>query len=194
LRNKALEELDRQRTELLQTVQSQAEAFAQQAREDSLTGLPNRRYFETQFNDAFASARQRNRNIVVGLIDLDMFKQVNDNYGHQKGDEILIAFAALARKHFAQHGLICRYGGEEFAFFFERMSLSEAVRHCEALREQCEYTRLCPQLDLPVTLTIGVTDAPEASSSEKAMAKADKLLYQGKTSGRNRVVSELQGS
>jgi diguanylate cyclase (GGDEF)-like protein len=191
LRNKALEELDRQRAELLQTVQSQAEAFAQQAREDSLTGLPNRRYFQSQISDAFASARERRRNLVVGLIDLDLFKQVNDQYGHQQGDELLVAFSALARKHFAQHGLVCRYGGEEFAFFFERMSLFEAIRHCEALRELCESTRLCPELDLLVTITVGVTDAPEATSFEKALAKADQYLYAGKANGRNQVVSGL---
>jgi diguanylate cyclase (GGDEF)-like protein len=144
--------------------------------EDPLTGLANRR----RLDDELAAGADRH---TLALIDVDHFKQVNDQHSHQVGDEVLRALAALVRSACRTGDIAARYGGEEFAVLFRDLPDVEAVEAAERIR------RLVEEFDwgvvaagLAVTVSIGVASGPDR------LALADLRLYQAKHAGRNRVV------
>ncbi|GAA0322905.1 hypothetical protein GCM10009528_45470 [Kineococcus aurantiacus] len=157
------------------------------AETDALTGLANRGTFDTVL------AREIQGNLVngfgcaVALIDLDHFKMVNDTYGHQVGDAVLIALANCLRTTSRRNDLPARYGGEEFAVIMPAVSAVEALRFAERLRAAVE------SMDSPVCVTasIGVAIASESASTPvDLLAEADAALYEAKGAGRNRVVAK----
>ena len=109
----SLEKRVSERTLSLQQAKNQLENMAYF---DPLTQLPNRRFFSVHLSKQLAAAKRRNEMIAMGLIDIDNFKQINDNYGHSKGDEVLKGFAEIINDAFRHEDAICRYGGEEFTF------------------------------------------------------------------------------
>ncbi|MDP3540823.1 MAG: GGDEF domain-containing protein [Azonexus sp.] len=160
------------------------------ANKDGLTGLTNRRHF-MQIADAELQRAQRYRRpVTVGMADLDFFKKVNDTYGHAAGDTVLRAFAGLALETLRQSDLICRYGGEEFAFVFPESTLDEAARLAERFRASCAEhdIRLADGQLVRVTLSMGLADASDCPL-ETALNQADAALYDAKQQGRNRVVA-----
>jgi diguanylate cyclase (GGDEF)-like protein len=186
-RNANLAAADAEKSALLKTIQMQAEAFARQAREDALTGLPNRRFFDLRCAQAFTAAREANRHLVVAIADLDFFKSVNDQYSHQQGDAVLKGVAEVLSRNVNAIGLVARFGGEEFAMFFHDLALPEAQRVLENIRSEVEQLRFDGVPDLRLTISIGVSDAPQAESYERALREADIQLYLAKSRGRNRV-------
>lgn len=147
------------------------------ARTDQLTKLYNRRYFVDCFN-------QLEQEGVVMLVDIDHFKSVNDQYGHPAGDKVLCELAQCLNEHFSD-GVICRYGGEEFAVIIENETLENARNRGETFRAAFQ----CRQTDFPCTVSIGLCWYKKEDYS-KTMNLVDKLLYQAKDAGRNAVVSE----
>lgn len=188
--NFALDKSDREKSGLLQTIQMQAEAFARQAREDALTGLPNRRYFDQRCAQAFKAARDGGRSLVVGLADLDHFKRINDENSHELGDLVLKAVAKIIAQHVQSNGLAARYGGEEFAFYFLEPNLEHAFQQCETIRNEVSELRFPQAPSLRVSISIGLSAAPEVESFERALSRADAMLYRAKATGRNAVVFE----
>ncbi len=176
---------------LLQTVSAQAEIAERQARTDPLTGLANRRHFDTRFAQAFARCRDERRPVAAAQLDIDHFKQINDRYSHAAGDEVIRALAEILGRHFpGEHGLVARYGGEEFVIGFPDTSLAEALARCERVREavsQLRFDDIAP--DLRVTVSVGVSASDSATTFEKLLAFADAKLYDAKRGGRNRVCS-----
>jgi len=160
------------------------------ANRDGLTGLMNRRYFLPQAETELQRAQRYRRPVCVAMADLDFFKKLNDSYGHAAGDAVLRAFSTLVQETLRQSDLICRYGGEEFAFVFPESTLHEAMRLAERLRERCaEYDiRLPDQRLIRVTVSIGVAEAGEGDI-DAALHLADEALYKAKDLGRNRVVA-----
>jgi diguanylate cyclase (GGDEF)-like protein len=126
------------------------------------------------------------------MADLDYFKKLNDTYGHAAGDAVLCAFADLVRDSSRQSDLVCRYGGEEFAFLFPEISPAEAAALAERLRVSCAdaEVRLPDGRTVKVTVSMGLADASECPI-EIALKRADEALYEAKRLGRNRV--ELSG-
>jgi diguanylate cyclase (GGDEF)-like protein len=189
-RNIALAALDQDKSTLLNTIQMQSQAFARQAREDYLTGIANRRYFDLRAASAFAEAQAAERALVVAIVDIDNFKSVNDTCSHEAGDEVLKAVARVLADIVGNDGMAARFGGEEFGVFFNSLSLLEAQPRLEQMRAGIAALRFDSYPNLRVSISAGLTDTTHVRSYERSMARADALLYQAKDLGRNQVVVE----
>lgn len=157
---------------------------------DAMTGLYNRHHFMERATVELRRAQRYAHPICVGMADLDHFKAVNDNHGHSAGDVALKHFARLLRETLRQTDLVCRYGGEEFAFVCPESSLAEACAMAERLC-QCFASQAIELPDgthLQVTVSIGIASV-DRHTLEQALSQADEALYQAKRTGRNRVVS-----
>ncbi|MDP2868058.1 MAG: GGDEF domain-containing protein, partial [Methyloversatilis sp.] len=134
-------------------------------------------------------AQRYRRPVTIGMADLDLFKKLNDTYGHAAGDTVLRAFSALIQESMRQSDMVCRYGGEEFAFVFPEITLAEAAKLAERFRAACaEHDILLSDGQVVrVTFSMGLADA-SALSLETALNRADEALYEAKRQGRNRVV------
>lgn len=173
---------------LIQNEQAR-QALENLANKDGLTGLTNRRHFMLTAEAELQRAQRYRRPVSVGMADLDFFKKLNDTYGHAAGDTVLRAFAGLMLETLRQSDLVCRYGGEEFAFVFPESTLEEASSLAERFRASCAEhdIRLTDGSLVRVTLSLGIADA-STCSLEEALKRADEALYKAKHQGRNRVV------
>lgn len=165
------------------------QALENLANKDGLTGLTNRRHFMQIAEVELQRAQRYRRPVTVGMADIDFFKKLNDTYGHAAGDTVLREFAGLLRQTLRQSDLICRYGGEEFAFVFPESTLAEAAHLAERFRADCAKfdIRLADDRVVRVTLSMGLADASDCPL-ESALGRADEALYEAKAQGRNRVV------
>ena len=165
------------------------EALEALANRDGLTGLFNHRHFMVAAEAELHRAQRYRRPVVVGMADLDRFKRLNDTYGHNAGDAVLRAFAMLLQETLRQSDLVCRYGGEEFAFLFPEITLADAVVLAERCRAACAANDilLADGRSVRVTFSMGLADASE-STLEAALNRADEALYEAKRQGRNRVL------
>ncbi len=163
--------------------------WAQQATQDSLTGLSNRRALESWIGEHWPRV-ERGHPLTLVLIDLDNFKRINDSLGHGIGDRVLEAVGQLLKVQCRAADLAVRYGGEEFLLALAGTPLEAAAPLAERLRglvEAQEWSRLAPELH--VTASLGVADATEALDSVGLLTLADRRLYAAKLGGRNRVVA-----
>ena len=164
------------------------EAIRRAANSDYLTGLPNRRHF---FHSVSHSSQTAPIKQTVALIDLDHFKKINNNYGHDAGDNVLKDVARLLASRFSDV-FVSRFGGEEFCVYLPNIEPLDAIRRLEAAREAIQNKSIkFKHNSLTLTASIGAT-ARIADNLEAMLAKADELLYQAKKSGRNRVVADLE--
>ena len=163
-------------------------ALRRLAETDSLTGVFNHRSFLTVLGKAMSVEVRLNRQLPVMLVDLDHFKQVNDTWGHQAGDEALRHFVAVASTCLRQGDVLGRLGGEEFAVFLPQASGEEALAVAERLRAQVEAHPLQTNRG-PVSLSVsvGVAQCLPGEPPEAALGRADQAMYQAKAAGRNRV-------
>jgi diguanylate cyclase (GGDEF)-like protein len=161
-----------------------------QAVTDGLTELANRRQFEQALAGEISRAERFGGMLALILADLDDFKQVNDRYGHQAGDEVLRQFAAVLRETVRDVDLPARYGGEEFAVLLPQTDLEGAERLAERLRQAVAERPMTkrPGALVAVTASFGVASFPEASTPAALFAAADEALYRAKAAGKNRVV------
>jgi diguanylate cyclase len=162
--------------------------LAEIAVRDALTGLYNRRHFIERLEEAIAMAERSHIPFHLALIDLDHFKQVNDRYGHQVGDEILQRFAAVARQALRRSDVLARYGGEEFIVLFPEGSADDIADVLERLRETFAATchdDLVPGLQ--VTLSAGLSGWRSGDDADSLTKRTDDALYAAKRQGRNRL-------
>jgi diguanylate cyclase (GGDEF)-like protein len=186
-----LEIISKERENLLQVLQSQTEGLAKLASEDALTGLSNRRNFEEVAGGLFTSARQEDRSLSLAVLDIDNLKPINDTYGHLIGDKIIRAVAEKLQHATRGRDVVARVGGDEFVMVFPGMSADSAVEVCERLcREVAALDFSSLNVDLKVTISVGVSDLPHAPTLDKLVADADRYLYQAKKLGRNRVAGQ----
>lgn len=155
---------------------------------DSLTGLVNRRQFFNQAGEIFARALHRPYELCILMLDLDHFKEVNDNYGHATGDAALREIARRLRENVRPTDVIGRYGGEEFTIVLPRTNLTEARRIADRL---CEVIAGTPvevgEARIGVTISMGMAGIDETVSTlDELLQRADKSLYAAKAAGRNR--------
>ena len=160
---------------------------------DKLTGLLRRELFDENLGDMVLKARSMGGELTLILADIDHFKRINDTFGHLQGDSVLRTIGRIAKTLVGEHGLACRYGGEEIALILPRLEKKEA----QALGEECRRTvdlHLFEKIDkegenIPVTLSAGVSLFPSlAKDPVELIRQADQALYRAKESGRNRVV------
>jgi len=160
---------------------------------DPLTGLANRRFFERRLVEEIERWRRHSKTLSCLLVDVDLFKGVNDRYGHQVGDEVLKRISAALGKDLRASDVLARYGGEEFVLLLPETIPQHAMEIAERLREQVEVLRHNDIQDLPVTVSIGVSGLPDQRTLAPTLAgdwllrQADTALYQAKNSGRNTV-------
>jgi len=163
---------------------------------DPLTGLNNRRSFYEKTDPIWSTASRKGRDAAIISIDIDLFKQINDTYGHVHGDETLIAVATALSRSIRLGDVLARWGGEEFIVFMPETNLPEAVALAERLRAAVAQIRV-PHAkgETAITASFGVAqkDADHATL-DALISAADDYLYQSKQQGRDRVSSALAGS
>ena len=165
------------------------EKLREEAIRDSLTGTFNRRMLQEAVAREVALARRDDTSVGLIVIDLDHFKVINDRHGHQAGDSVLQAVAALLQSGTRASDVVCRYGGEEFVVIMPRATTSDAIRRAEQWRRgveslRIEYEGAC----LQVTLSAGVAAFPATGSDmDDVFRAADRALFEAKRAGRNQV-------
>lgn len=158
---------------------------------DHLTGLQNRRAFDDAFEREFSRARRYGRRLAVAMIDVDLFKRINDDWGHPVGDIVLAHVADALRRCVREDETLARFGGEEFALVLPESDLRGAAALGERLRSTVERRDIGWQgARIPVTISVGCA---ELSSDDKhprtLLQRADERLYAAKRAGRNQVAS-----
>ena len=180
--NGTLQQLNAEKSELLATVQRLAV-------EDALTGLNNRRYFDSALRAEFERAQRFGRHLSLAMADLDHFKKVNDRFLHQTGDGVLQIVAKILRQAVRGVDIVARYGGEEFVLLFPETGAEAAARACEKIRAQiAAYPWGTIALGLSVTISIGLSD-DLANGPDELVRAADRKLYEAKNAGRNRLIA-----
>jgi diguanylate cyclase (GGDEF)-like protein len=167
-----------------------------QANTDGLTELPNRRHFEEALESEITRVERFDGSISLVLADLDDFKQVNDRYGHQAGDDVLRTFADILRTTVREVDLPSRYGGEEFAVLLPQTDLEGAQELAERLRRALAARPMSthPGGLVAVTASFGVAAFPDAPTPAALFASADEALYRAKRAGKNCVVAADAGT
>jgi two-component system cell cycle response regulator len=165
--------------------------------QDGLTGIHNKRYFLDFLDRELASAHRHKHPLTLVMLDIDHFKQLNDERGHLCGDAVLKQLAARIRPRIRREDLFARYGGEEFAAILTITGLKGGVRFAESIRQMVARRPFSFEgLQLPVTVSLGVTtmDNEPQIDSQTLIHRADQLLYEAKRAGRNRVEPGLGDS
>jgi diguanylate cyclase (GGDEF)-like protein len=155
---------------------------------DPLTGIPNRRYAMDRIQQEWAAAERGSRPLSCMLIDVDHFKSVNDNYGHDVGDLVLKRVADVLKHTARTHDVVCRIGGEEFLMICPDSDAQAAAQCAERLRQAVGAMRMqVGKVSLQVTISLGVAAMGPAMRGPEAMVKAaDQAVYSAKQAGRNR--------
>ena len=175
----------------IQKLREQLQESQQEALYDALTGLCNRRYFDSELDSKLAMSE-----LSLMLIDIDHFKKINDNHGHQMGDLVLKAVARKLQSSCRDNAQVFRYGGEEFAVLVPNAKLAKARQMADTMRRTIEKISVKDKRTGKnlgdITVSIGVAQAENKESAASLIERADALLYQAKNLGRNRVMP-IQG-
>ncbi len=159
------------------------------ASRDALTGLLNRRAMRERLEEEEHRIEREGGVLSVVLADIDLFKRVNDTYGHERGDDVLVETARIMSAGLRQHDVVARWGGEEFLVMLPSTAMTGASTVMERLREAiASHDFGLGQGAKKITMTFGVATLREGSTIVDCIRLADEALYRGKTGGRNRVV------
>jgi len=159
----------------------------QLAYRDGLTGVFNRRYFDSRLVDEVTRAARYGGGVSVLMVDLDHFKQVNDEFGHMVGDDVLRTVSGIFVRQLRKVDVVCRYGGEEFAVVLPATQGASAAAVAEKLRRAI-FNAEFPGVPHPVTISIGVAEFPvHGITRDDIVRAADAALYNAKEAGRNQV-------
>ncbi len=195
-----LEQLSKQSSITIQRANAYAEVL-QHATLDALTGLNNRRQFESRLKQEVASAERQRKPLCAMMLDIDFFKKVNDTYGHIAGDCVLKGVSGVIKKSIRESDIASRYGGEEFVVLLPFTKINEAYVVAERFRKAVESHSVDVVnekdgsiLTVKVTVSVGLYEYADGDSPQMLYQKADDALYQAKTRGRNQVFisEELQ--
>jgi diguanylate cyclase (GGDEF)-like protein len=175
-------------------VQAQARELQHRSQVDRLTSLYNRAYLDEILPQYFDTAKRMEQPLTVVFLDLDHFKRVNDTYGHQAGDRVLIGVAKTLRSTVRNPDIVVRYGGEEFLVVLPNTAADGALLVGERLRSAVasKRYRVSETLDVGITISAGVatmSDRRVFSSERELINAADKCLYIAKSAGRNKVIT-----
>ena len=176
------------RLEKIQALQNQ---LREEAIRDHLTGLYNRRYLHEILLQYLEPARRRSRIISFALLDIDHFKEVNDTYGHDIGDEVLVSFSKFLLENTRHEDTVCRFGGEEFLVVFLNATKQEAVARAEIWLKDLAKLQLSKTVKkVKISFSCGIVSFPhDGENMDSLFKKADDCLYQAKAAGRNRVIA-----
>ena len=173
----------------IERLKSELELVNQLVREDQLTGALNRRGLEHALAREAVRADRKASALCLALIDLDDFKRLNDGYGHQAGDCVLVHLVALIRDTIRGNDLIGRYGGEEFLLVLPDSGVEESSAVMNRLRDRLHERPLLWDSDrLRVSFSAGIAERHKGEDQDSVIARADKALYEAKRLGKNRVM------
>lgn len=162
------------------------EAHVNEARTDALTGINNRRAFDEEMQRSLSSLRLEQRPACVMMIDVDFFKKFNDTHGHKAGDEVLRHVANSLKQAAGELGVVCRYGGEEFAVIFPGLQPAAAVPVAERCRAAIGAQSIpYDGKTLNVNASAGLAEFCASDTMETVLERADEALYASKRGGRN---------
>ncbi len=158
------------------------------SRTDRLTALWNRGYWEERLNEEFTRCKRTGNPATVVMFDIDHFKRINDDYGHQVGDEAIRTVSRLTQKNSREVDICGRYGGEEFAVILPETDIAGAFNYCERLRKTIEEATVSAHgVEVKFTISLGIAKMDESTKQSSSwLNNADKALYQSKEGGRNR--------
>lgn len=150
---------------------------------DPLTKVYNRKALNKDLNLILEKGKDKNLDLVIAILDLDRFKEINDKYGHLVGDFVLIKIANIIKKLIRKENKIYRYGGDEFVIIFNRMTMAQVRPIIERIVKKIEATLLKYKEDLiNVTVSVGLTQHKKGDTFEEIIKRADHALYQAKIS------------
>ncbi|MFA0439031.1 hypothetical protein BCU70_10065 [Vibrio sp. 10N.286.49.C2] len=161
----------------------------EQSETDSLTGIANRRFFFHTLNSLIHSKRTDDHLSQLALIDIDFFKNVNDTFGHQAGDFILVSFVKLMQQLIRKSDVLARMGGEEFALLLPNTHASKAEKIAQRIKQATAAQ--CFNYDnhsISMTISMGITSIVLPTTDKDIFSQADIALYRAKAEGRNRVI------
>ena len=139
---------------------------------DELTKVNNRRILKDDV-----------RYDIVAMCDIDNFKQLNDKYGHILGDKVLVLVSKMLNSVTREEDFVCRYGGDEFAIILNKCSMDDAIKKLEDIKNR--IVSAMNQLDLNITISIGITEYKDGKALTEAISEADSALYHSKQTGKN---------
>lgn len=173
----------------IESIREEQSALRKSWQTDSLTRVYSRGYAIQQLKLALADAEEHGKPLCVIMADLDHFKQINDRHGHLVGDDVLQAVASRMSSRARDQDAIGRYGGEEFIIIVTNTVLDDAVHLAERMRVEVGTDPVhARNLNLPITLSLGVAQLQAGDDAETLTARADRALYQAKVGGRNVVM------
>ena len=180
-----------EKSELVAQLRQQADELDRQTKEDSLTGLHNRRYLDDQLIQEFSRARRFNRDLTIVMADIDNFKLINDQFSHQVGDDVIKTVARILFDSCRKIDVVARFGGEEFVLLLIETPVHKARMLCDKIRiaiEEHDWSPIDPGLS--VTISMGLTDDLALADPQAMLSDADAKLSEAKRAGRNRISSQ----
>ncbi len=173
----------------VKTAHSRERKLQKQAETDTLTGLYNRKYAFCHLNEAISNALQYSTDLCLLMLDIDYFKKVNDNYGHQAGDTVLHQVAQTISKTLRDQDIIGRYGGEEFIIGLIGIGTDIANQVAERIRKCIEQSPVTINNEtIQITVSIGMSTLEKEDNLQSLIKRSDMALYSAKGAGRNRVL------
>ncbi len=155
---------------------------------DPLTGLLNRNTFDDEFKIHMQSAGESGRPISLAFLDIDLFLQINETFGHAGGDQVLQSVSAILQEQAGEEAITARYGGDEFALIFPNTEREQAFLTMERIRSEVETQENFGEVITQITITGGIAAYPiDGSSESEILRKADQALYRAKKTGRNSI-------
>jgi diguanylate cyclase len=193
-RSRSLEgELQKSSAEISQ-LKSQLDDVRKESLTDPLTGIANRKAFDNELQSAISDAMKNNEPMALFMCDIDRFKQFNDTWGHQTGDQVLRLVGNCLSENVKGRDTAARYGGEEFVVILRRAALANAIKLAEQIRTSVESKKLVKKStgDIlgKITISIGVAQYANGETPASLIQRADACLYKAKHSGRNCVIGE----
>jgi diguanylate cyclase len=193
-KTRAIEERLVESSKEIAALREKLEAVKVEASTDALTGVANRKEFETRFAELAAKADAGGGPLSLVMCDIDFFKRVNDTFGHQTGDQVIRFVATTMDRAKPENGLVARIGGEEFAMLAPNTDRKAAMILAEKIRVAVEGKRLVRRstnIDLgKITVSLGVAQRALNEKSASQIERADNALYESKRTGRNKVTLE----
>ena len=158
------------------------------ANRDNLTDLYNRRFFTSFLNYQLAVSAREKRSFTLAMVDIDHFKSINDNHGHDLGDKVLIAVSECFRTYLGQNDVACRWGGEEFLIYLPESKVEHAEFVVQAIASVISDNKVG---DLSVTMSFGLVESDGNETLDDILQRVDALLYQAKAQGRDNIQTKL---
>jgi diguanylate cyclase len=194
-RTRALEHELQDSSQQVNELRAQLENVRKESLTDPLTGIANRKAFDSELQTAIADAQSSGEPLSLFMCDIDRFKAFNDTWGHQTGDHVLRLVAACISENTKGRDTAARFGGEEFAVIVRRADITAAAKLAEQIRSNVQGKKLVKKSTGDVlgsiTISIGVAELATGEDPTTLIQRADECLYRAKNTGRNRVVADI---